>query len=342
MLIYHVQHWLQGPGYAANAGLAVDLFFCLSGFVLANAYGRRIAAGMSLADFLRSRLIRLMPLVAVATIVSASYVLAHAFQSQQAIPRLELGAAFFLGLLSLPFFGASPEIGGPQLFPLNGPQYTIWLELFVNILWHLTCRVRWRGVNYVIAGVSLFCLSLAEIGGDTAETFWSGLPRVVFSFYTGVILFTLSARSNGEELTVFGKSVFWVSFILMLVIFALPVPYLLPLPMQLVWIALISPALVVTAARLRIEGRLVGVSAWLGAISYPVYILHYPVFCWVNGAYQFVFRTANFTAELVLLVIVLLVACMAALRLIDEPLRAVLSAWGRRRAVSVAQSCSNA
>jgi hypothetical protein len=46
--------------------LAVDFFFALSGFVLAHAYGHRLATGMSPGRFMAIRLIRLYPLYVVA------------------------------------------------------------------------------------------------------------------------------------------------------------------------------------------------------------------------------------------------------------------------------------
>lgn len=330
VLIYHVQHWLLGPGYAVNAGLAVDLFFCLSGFVLASAYKDRFAAGMSLSGFVLSRLIRLMPLVLVATVLSGAYIWARAFQGRDSISGLEVLAAMTLNLLSVPYFGAPPAIGGPQLFPLNGPQYTIWLELFANTLWWLTSRIRWRGLNVAIVVVSLICLARLGIAGDTPDTFWSGLPRVLYSFYTGVILFAAFDRAGEGEPSALGKAVFWVCFVLMVGVFALPLPYLLPYPLELAWIALFSPALVLTAARIRIEGRLFRVSVWLGAVSYPIYILHYPIFCWVNGAYQIVFKTTNFMVEGAILLVLLPLASTAALKMFDEPVRSLLAGWLRR------------
>lgn len=330
VLIYHVQHWLLGPGYAVNAGLAVDLFFCLSGFVLASAYRDRFADGMTLSGFIVSRLIRLMPLVVVATVISVVYIGARALQVREPVPGAALLAAAALNVLSIPFFGAPPAIGGPQLFPLNGPQYTIWLELLANTLWYLTSRIRWRGLNAAIVIVSLACLVQFGIGGDTADTFWSGIPRVLYSFYAGVILFTLSERRGSGGLTVSGKAVFWTCFALMVITFALPLPYLLPFPLELAWIALVSPALVVTAARIRVEGRLFRVSAWLGAVSYPVYILHYPIFCWINGAYQTAFKGTNFIVEAAIVLVLLPVASTLVLRLFDEPVRSLLAGWVRR------------
>ena len=47
----------------ASSYLAVDLFFALSGFVLAHAYGERLANGqMNPLNFMKARFLRLYPL----------------------------------------------------------------------------------------------------------------------------------------------------------------------------------------------------------------------------------------------------------------------------------------
>jgi peptidoglycan/LPS O-acetylase OafA/YrhL len=50
-VIFHIGDWLDMPSLAANAGLAVDVFFCLSGYVLSLAYGKRLGKTLSSFDF---------------------------------------------------------------------------------------------------------------------------------------------------------------------------------------------------------------------------------------------------------------------------------------------------
>jgi peptidoglycan/LPS O-acetylase OafA/YrhL len=45
-----------------SSGMAVDMFFILSGFVLAYSYGERLASGLTYGQFVRIRLIRLYPM----------------------------------------------------------------------------------------------------------------------------------------------------------------------------------------------------------------------------------------------------------------------------------------
>jgi peptidoglycan/LPS O-acetylase OafA/YrhL len=72
VLIFHMGLWLNIPSLAPNSYLAVDLFFCLSGYVLPLAYQHRMDSLPTLL-FLRIRLVRLMPLIVLATAISASY-----------------------------------------------------------------------------------------------------------------------------------------------------------------------------------------------------------------------------------------------------------------------------
>src|SRR5215471_3201251 len=75
VVLFHFGHWMHKPALAANSHLAVDFFFCLSGFVLPLAYEERFRTTLTPLQFLRIRLIRLMPLIMLATLVSALYVL---------------------------------------------------------------------------------------------------------------------------------------------------------------------------------------------------------------------------------------------------------------------------
>ena len=50
-----------GPVRVPESFLAVDLFYLVSGFVVAHAYGERLRSGASLWTFTKTRIIRLYP-----------------------------------------------------------------------------------------------------------------------------------------------------------------------------------------------------------------------------------------------------------------------------------------
>ena len=58
--IYHLSQY-SGVTVFKGAGYAVDIFFCLSGFVLARAYGDRIRNGLDVSRFFLIRFVRLYP-----------------------------------------------------------------------------------------------------------------------------------------------------------------------------------------------------------------------------------------------------------------------------------------
>jgi peptidoglycan/LPS O-acetylase OafA/YrhL len=65
-----------------------------------------------------------------------------------------------------------------------------------------------------------------------------------------------------------------------------------------------------------------------GELSYPIYALHYPIFCWVNGAYQSVVTCRELAVEGPLVFGCVVVGSYVALRMYDEPVRR----WLDRRA----------
>ena len=324
VVTFHLGHWLHRPGLASNSGLAVDLFFCLSGFVLPLAYGKK-RDDLSVAGFMGLRLVRLMPLIVLASLMSVAYVVPRSAHLGGDLSLMAATYALVLGLLNLPYFSAPVEIGGPQLFPLNGPQFSLFLELVVNIVWWGLRKVDQLRLALVLAPLCFLALILVGIGGDTPANFWSGFPRVGASFFAGVAMFELAPRLpawKGWTLA------FWCLAALMAVLFFLP--FALPFALQLVWIGLLSPLLVLAGARAEVDGVAARLCSLGGALSYPIYCLHYPLFCWINGLYRSHFGDQNIAVEGPLVVAIVLVACYGILHFYDEPVRAWLSRRMRR------------
>src|ERR1700761_6004380 len=63
VMLHHFRP-LTAPWLFAHGYLAVDLFFLLSGFVIAHAYDARFRKGLGVPAFLVIRLIRLWPMIA--------------------------------------------------------------------------------------------------------------------------------------------------------------------------------------------------------------------------------------------------------------------------------------
>jgi peptidoglycan/LPS O-acetylase OafA/YrhL len=332
VVIFHLGHWLHMPRIAANGYYAVDFFFCLSGFVLARAYGMNKNPTLTAPRFFRIRLVRLVPLIVLGTLVSASYVAFHLAVTHQHAGYHQLPLAMLLGLVSLPYLHAPDLVGGPRVFPLNGPQFSLFLEFLVNFIWFYGRPLPQLIGSLAIAVPCLvFLMLFGTGGGDTTANFWHGFPRVGASYFLGVAIFEISRnmKTSSAQGAVFGW-VFWGLCAAMAVLFYAPVTF--SRPVAIVWVAAISPLLVVTGARLTATGRFRRLCLLGGRISYPVYILQYPMFCWVNGIAQTLLHRRVAVLEIPLCFSAILAFSYAAMLVYDEPVRDGLAALFRRGA----------
>ncbi|EPE96506.1 acyltransferase family protein [Rhizobium grahamii] len=336
VLLFHLERWLDVPGLAANGNLAVDMFFTLSGFVLAVAYSERVHT-MGLWKFVVMRAVRLMPLIILATIISCSYVLLRAVWQTNDILFPTLAFAAFTGALNIPYFHAPSNIGGPQLFPLNGPQFSLFLEVVANVAWWAVRFGQQIAIAVVTFVVSAICVIIFGIGGDTTDTFWQGFAHVGSSFALGVLIFHLDRIFSLKRKRLVGV-LFWCLMALMLLVFYVPVEATFTL--KLLWKFILAPALVWTGAYVSLNKSQNRVAKYLGDLSYPIYALHYPIFCWVNGTLQAVTGTKAPIIEVPLVVMTVIVASDLALRLFDKPVRNYLTRQigARRSGVRAAAS----
>ena len=117
----------------SRAYLAVDIFFILSGFVIAHAYETKLQdAKISLREFVLIRLIRLYPLFLLSVAFSA---VVHAYPLLTGRPSefediWQLAAAVIKTALFIPNHATGPNDNA--LFHLNVPYWSLAAELLVN------------------------------------------------------------------------------------------------------------------------------------------------------------------------------------------------------------------
>ena len=292
-----------------EAYLAVDFFFMLSGFVLARAYDEQLRKGMSARDFIMRRLIRLYPLYGLGVLGSFGLALYQCWQSGAGSAALLVD--FGTAILFLP----SPL--SPNLYPLNDPAWSLLFELLVNFWFGVIGRylngfLLWSTV--VVCAVLLVILVFLEGTlnfGALWRQFPGGCARVGFAFFTGVLLYRIWLTTPSRlrlPVPVVGAA--------LLALLVLPIPHgydalyasivalgIFPL---FIWIAASSPAP-------GIAGR---ACAWLGAISYGVYMLHMPIW---HAA--FAFGVPPTLSHGLLLLMAMLIMSDLATRYFERPLR---------------------
>lgn len=270
--------------------LAVDFFFVLSGFVVGYAYDDRWKR-MRMRDFFKRRLIRLHPMVVMGALLGAvTFVVQGCVKwDGTPVPLSHVMLAMLLGLFLIPALpGSAPEVrGNGEMFPLNGPSWSLFFEYIGNLLYALFLhRLSTRALTVLVAvaGAGLASFALFNLSGfGHLGVGWSlldynlpgGLLRMTFSFSAGLLMSRVFRP-------VHIRGAFWWCGLGVAVLLCIPhlgadgtlwhnglydslcTLFFFPL---LVWLG--------ASGRTTDRGS-TRICKFLGDISYPLYIIHYP------------------------------------------------------------------
>lgn len=272
VVMFHLHHFLPAIWRPVSAYLAVDLFFALSGFVLAEAYGRRLDEGLSFRRFMGKRLARLWPLYALGLAIAAAPLVVGVVHGQTPFRAL---IPILPAALMLPWPG--PE---GQLYPLNFVAWSLAYELVANAVMVLCWR--WLSRAALLAIVAASALGLAAsvmiFGsldlGFTLSAAPTALARVLFSFFLGVLIWRARPATSGISP--------WAPVLLLaLVLACAPSPGLRPI-FDLASVTLILPGVLWLGAASEPGPLSLPLFRAAGAASYAVYVTHVPILKWVS------------------------------------------------------------
>ncbi|ABC93634.1 putative acetyltransferase protein (plasmid) [Rhizobium etli CFN 42] len=263
--------------HAPSAYLAVDFFFVLSGFIIADIYGRRLSHGLPFQSFMKARIKRLYPLYLIGVLVGLTQIILLTSWGLRVQSDIDLLVSTATNTFFLPspmyFLQAHPMQG---MFPINGPAWSMFWELLVNIvfaLWLFRLPVRALCGVAVVSAAFLVLVGanygMLNIGWEWPSAV-GGLPRVMFSFTAGVVICRLF---NGASAWRRG----WAAMapcLLLLICIAAPVPVALRPYYDLIFAIALAPLIVTLGLFLEMPAKAERLATWIGYISYPVYILH--------------------------------------------------------------------
>lgn len=326
VVIFHFMEWIYidpAQNFIGHGFLAVDFFFCLSGFVIAYAYDNRIGK-MGATEFFKARLIRLHPLVVFGAVLGILGFFLDPFSNQTELYGTgKLILLFICTVLLIPF--PAMEDRAYNLFGLNAPSWSLFWEYIANILYALILSKIKRHYLIILAVIAAAALCVVGytkgnlLGGWSKDNFWDGGVRLSYSFTAGMLIY----RYNGiikNKLGFFGLAV--------LLSFAFVMPHITQnWLVEVLMVLFYFPLLVSLGAGSTLSQATKKVCIFSGKISYPLYMTHYAAI-WVFGNYLTKYQPVG--VELALIVIfgtILLVGFAYVVTLLyDIPIRKYLTA----------------
>lgn len=342
-------HFFEGFAFAEGTAittfnhghLGVDLFFMLSGFVISYAYDDRWNSAhnrLTLKEFFKRRLIRLHPMLIMGAVIGLITFLLQGGVKWDGTPTPISWSvvALVLTMLFIPAYPGAPYDlrGNGEMYSLNGPSWSLFFEYIGNILYTLIIRRlsnRALAVLTTALGVAWSWFATTDVSGydmigigwtlDTAN-FFGGLLRMMFPFSLGMLL----AR-NFKPVKI--KGIFWIAWAVLFGLFSVPAfakcgAVSINGLYEFACILFVFPAIVWLTASGEATGKASSAFCkFLGDISYPLYIVHYPVmylfYAWLieNKHYSL-----GETWPVVIMVFAINISlAYACLKLYDEPVR---------------------
>lgn len=330
VVVFHFMEWISDPSqnFIGHGFLAVDFFFCLSGFVIGYAYDDRISK-MGLKSFFVSRIIRLHPLVIVGSVLGLLEFLFDPFQV-----HLELYSAgkiiltFICSIFLIPFPVLADR--GFNLFSFNAPAWSLFWEYLANIVYAFILYKIKRNFLLFLTIISAFAICYVGYnsgnlsGGWSGPTFWNGCARISYSFLAGLLIY----RSNWIIKNRFG----FAELIILLLL-----PFFMPFS-KWNWMAepfvvlFYFPLLISLGAGAVLKPELKKACVLSGKISYPLYMMHY-AFIWIFANYYTNYKPNSSQLILIVIVSVTLLVLFAYLVMIvyDIPLRNYLNIKSKKK-----------
>lgn len=323
----HIGYSLR-PVYFPNSFIAVDLFFVLSGFVIAAAYDQRLGSGkLTAGRFFVLRLIRLWPLYILGTAVGLVILYFKIAHGKQHIDLASFFALVPFAVLML------PSVPTAELSPASAVAWTLYYELLINLLY--AALFRWLGTRQllIVAAIAAIGIVAASMSSDSLDNGWSwqsswiGSARVAYSFPVGILLYRYHAKLPRITTSA------WLVLLVLAGMLAFHIPAALHIPTLATTlylalaVLLLLPALVSVAVNSEPQPGWIGTFRLLGVTSYAIYMLHPPLITCIDWlADKLRIRYGHWTPwSGVIILALIFAAAYVADRFYDKPVRAWLT-----------------
>jgi peptidoglycan/LPS O-acetylase OafA/YrhL len=312
--------------------LAVDFFFLLSGFVIGYAYDDRWNK-MTVGSFFKRRIERLQPMVVLGMTMGAIgfyFTDSTLWPLIHTIPVWKMLLVMLIGYTILPVPLSLDIRGWEEMHPLNSVGWSLFFEYIANILYAVWIRKFSKTALSILVIIAAIALAQLAISSGDVSGGWTlnvpqvriGFTRVIYPFFAGLLL------SRIAQPTQIKNAFLWCSILVAIVLYMPRIGGAEHLWMNGVYesvcIIIVFPLIVYLGASGVIQTqRESRICKFLGEISYPLYLVHYPLVyfyvAWISNHKGTTLTQAWPYALLILIGAIVL--AYAALKWYDEPVR---------------------
>ncbi|MCL2589551.1 MAG: acyltransferase [Betaproteobacteria bacterium] len=194
-------------GMIGNGAFGVDLFFCISGFIMMHVTER------SAHQFLKKRAIRIIPLYWFTTIVVSVVMFFKPDLFKTSILTLEY---FIKSMLFTPYY--YHRLNEQPINSILPVGWTLVMEVFFYLLFFISMKINHKNRHYIVTGIFVVMniIGLTVKSDNTFIRFYC-VPTLL-EFSLGIFAYKLLTRSNAKKwsrsasiIALFIASFIWVS-----------------------------------------------------------------------------------------------------------------------------------
>lgn len=320
VFVHHSVEFLISPGKrqqfsSDHHGLAlfVDLFFCISGYIIANFYAHKVGTARQCIDFATKRAARLLPLHLLTLFVSIAIwsALLQLGAKANSAPSFEVSCIAKTVFL---LHAASPCAA------FNGVNWSISAEMFMYALFPLIALATHK-TNAIAPAI--VAISILIFLGQRTSSEWTTLNPIVRaapSFIIGSAMFQLKGHINRINIPAIAPIAF-------LILATLAMFFNAPAQLTLIAIYLTVTAASACDARRR-SSALVTRTYKFSTLTYSIYLIHtIIILCVVNiiGDKMFHLSAAPMLALITVAFAITLVASAISYNAFERPTRTALT-----------------
>ena len=198
MFHLHILNSFTEWSFFRSAGLFVEYFFTLSGFVLVHNYGHRFFDAAQLQRFMISRFFRIFPLHWFMLLAYTLLILTRAYLAGGHSDVLDfLQSADFWGEWSANLLLLQAWLPQTDPFSFNGPAWTISVEFYIYVIFSLVLLMFTRLREWAFQLIALACALCVLLGASFIS---AGGFRGVTCFFIGAAIYPLSRKISAYRL----------------------------------------------------------------------------------------------------------------------------------------------